>query len=97
MDRFTIGQVAQAANINPETVKYYEKRGLLPKPARSKSGYRLYSNSAVEDIQLIKKAQDIGFMLNDIKRLLALVKQESYFPVEEMQAYAVTKSRKSTK
>ncbi|WP_159081954.1 MerR family transcriptional regulator [Paenibacillus sp. CAA11] len=55
MERFTIGQVAEAANVNLETVKYYEKRELLPKPARSGSGYRLYTKSAVEDIRLIKQ------------------------------------------
>lgn len=91
MERYTIGQVAEAANVNPETVKYYEKRELLPKPARSGSGYRLYTESAVEDIQLIKRAQDIGFTLNETKQLLALIKQESYFPSEEMQAHAVAK------
>ena len=91
MERLTISQVAEAANVNLETVKYYEKRELLPKPARSESGYRLYSKSAVEDIRLIKRAQDIGFTLNEIKQLLPLVKQESYFPAEEMQAYAVAK------
>lgn len=91
MKRLTIGQVAEAANVNLETVKYYEKRELLPKPARSESGYRLYSKSTVEDIRLIKSAQDIGFTLNEIKQLLPLIKQESYFPAEEMQAHAVAK------
>lgn len=91
MNRLTIGQVAKAANVNLETVKYYEKRELLSKPARSESGYRLYSKSVVEDIRLIKKAQEIGFTLNEIKLFLPLIKQESYFPEEEMQAFAVAK------
>ncbi|WP_123042518.1 MerR family transcriptional regulator [Cohnella candidum] len=91
MKGLTIGQVAKAANVNLETVKYYEKRELLQKPARSDSGYRLYSESAVEDIRLIKRAQDLGFTLNEIKQLLALIKQESDFPVEEMQALALVK------
>ncbi|MBB3114073.1 MerR family mercuric resistance operon transcriptional regulator [Paenibacillus phyllosphaerae] len=91
MNRLTIGQVAGAANVNLETVKYYEKRGLLPKPARGESGYRMYSTTAVEDIRLIKRAQDIGFSLNEIKQLLAVINQESYFPAEEMQALAIAK------
>lgn len=91
MKGLTIGQVAEAANVNLETVKYYEKRELLPKPARSDSGYRLYSESDIEDIRLIKRAQDIGFTLNEIKQLLAVIKQESCFPAEEMQALAIAK------
>lgn len=92
MNGWTIGQVAKAANVNLETVKYYERRELLSKPARSESGYRLYSKSVVEDIRLIKKAQEIGFTLNEIKLFLPLVKEEeSSFPAEEMQALAVAK------
>lgn len=91
MKRLTIGQVAEAANVNLETVKYYEKRELLPKPARSESGYRLYTKSAIDDIRFIKRAQHIGFTLNEIKQLLALIRQDSYFPAEEMRAYAVAK------
>ncbi|WP_276352968.1 MerR family transcriptional regulator [Cohnella caldifontis] len=90
-DGLTIGQVAKAAHVNPETVKYYEKCELLQKPVRSDSGYRLYSKSVVEDIRLIKRAQEIGFTLNEIKQLLALIKQESCFPMEEMQAFAMAK------
>ncbi|CAM4290287.1 MerR family transcriptional regulator [Paenibacillus tarimensis] len=91
MMSLTISQVARAANVNIETVKYYEKRGLLPPPERSRSGYRMFSKAAVEDINLIKKAQEIGFTLNEIKHILALVKQNHYFPVDEMQAFASAK------
>lgn len=93
MEGLTIGQAAKAAGVNPETVKYYERRELLPRPARSASGYRLYSEEAVQDIRLIKRAQEIGFTLSEIKHLLAIVKQDSYFPAEEMRAFAVAKIR----
>ncbi|MFT4415370.1 MerR family transcriptional regulator [Fredinandcohnia humi] len=89
MKRLTISQVAKSANVNVETIKYYEKRGLLPKPERNGSGYRQFTKSAIEDILLIKKAQDIGFTLNEIKHLLEIIKQEDYFPTDEMHAFAL--------
>lgn len=91
MKELTIGQVAAAANVNTETVKYYEKRELIPIPARSDAGYRLYPVSTVEQLRLIKKAQGIGFTLNEIKQLLTLVQQEDHVPLEEMQAFAISK------
>lgn len=91
MKRLTISEVAKAANVNVETVKYYERRELLGKPERSESGYRLYSEAAVNDLNFIKKAQNIGFTLNEIKHLLALVSQEDYYPSEEMYTFAEAK------
>ncbi|MFD1735028.1 MerR family transcriptional regulator [Bacillus salitolerans] len=90
MKNLKISQVAKAANVNVETIKYYEKRGLLPTPERDHSGYRLFSESAVEDLLLIKKAQEIGFTLNEIEHILALLKQE-HFPTDEMYTFAVDK------
>ncbi|MFC4969113.1 MerR family transcriptional regulator [Paenibacillus sp. GCM10023248] len=55
---------------------YYERRGLLINPPRSESGYRMYSNEAVEDIRFIKRAQDLGFTLDEIKTLLHVHKNE---------------------
>lgn len=86
-----IGQVAAAANVNRETIKYYEKRELIPMPVRSDSGYRLYQESTIEDIRLIKRAQEIGFTLNEIKQLLLLIKEENSLPMEEMQTFAASK------
>jgi MerR family mercuric resistance operon transcriptional regulator len=91
MKKLTISQVAKSANVNVETIKYYEKRGLLPKPERNGSGYRQFSKSAVEDLLLIKKAQEIGFTLKEIKHILELIKQEHYFPTDEMYAFAFAK------
>lgn len=91
MEKFTISQVAKSANVNVETIKYYEKRGLLSKPERNDSGYRLFSKSTIDDLLLIKKAQEIGFTLNEIRHILELTKQENFFPTDDMYAFAVSK------
>lgn len=88
---FTISKVAKAAKVNVETVKYYEKRGLISKASRTESGYRVFSNAAVEDIQFIKRAQEMGFSLQEIKHLLSLIKQDDYYPTEEMYQFATRK------
>lgn len=67
-----IGRVAQEAGINLETVRFYERQGLLPKPPRNASGYRLYPADAVRRLKFIKRAQELGFSLREIGELLAL-------------------------
>jgi len=74
MDTLTIGQLAQDAQVKVDTVRYYERRGLIPKPPRGKSGYRQYSPDDVARIQFIRRAQELGFTLNEIGELLALRK-----------------------
>lgn len=64
--------MAAQARVNPQTLRYYERRGLLPEPARSASGYRAYSPQAVQIVRFIKRAQDLGFALDDIESLLHL-------------------------
>jgi Zn(II)-responsive transcriptional regulator len=66
------GEVAKQASVNVETLRYYEQEGLLPEPARSDSGYRLYGQEAVKTVRFIKRSQDLGFSLSEIKELLAL-------------------------
>ena len=68
----TVGQLAEQAGVNIETVRYYERRGLLPEPARTGSGYRRYEPEAVTRLRFIKRAQGLGFTLQDIEELLAL-------------------------
>ena len=72
MDRLTIGVLAKQAGVNLETIRFYERRGLLPEPARTNSGYRVFSRHAVQRLHFIKRAQDLGFSLKEIKELLAL-------------------------
>jgi MerR family mercuric resistance operon transcriptional regulator len=72
MDGFTIGQVAKQAKVNIETLRYYERRGLIPRPHRTVSNYRLYSSENLRRVKFIKQAQGLGFSLKEIKKLLAL-------------------------
>lgn len=67
-----IGRVAKQAGVGVDTVRYYEQRGLIPPPPRRPSGYRMYPPEAVERIQFIKRAQELGFTLGEISELLAL-------------------------
>lgn len=68
----TIGQVAKAADVNIETIRYYERRGLFPSPRRTAAGYRQYEGDAVRRLKFVKRAQDLGFTLKEIEELLAL-------------------------
>jgi MerR family copper efflux transcriptional regulator len=68
----TIGAVARRARVPLDTIRYYERRGLLPPPPRSAGGYRQYSTEAVRRVTFIKRAQALGFTLEEIAELLAL-------------------------
>ncbi len=72
MENMTIGQLARRTELNVESVRYYERRGLIPEPRRSKSGYRLYSQEAIARINFIKRAKTLGFSLSEISELLSL-------------------------
>lgn len=72
MKRLTIGQVAKRAQVNIETIRYYERKGLIPPPPRRESGYRQYPEDAVNRVQFIKRAQELGFSLKEIVELLSL-------------------------
>ncbi|HKY36584.1 MAG TPA: MerR family transcriptional regulator [Polyangiaceae bacterium] len=66
------GQVAAQAGVNVQTLRYYERRGLLREPKRRRSGYREYTADAVQIIRFIKRAQELGFTLTEIEELLRL-------------------------
>jgi MerR family mercuric resistance operon transcriptional regulator len=68
----TIGQLAQRANTDAQTIRYYERLGLMAEPVRTESNYRAYNNDAIERLTFIKRAKEIGFSLNDIKVLLGM-------------------------
>ena len=72
MQGLKVGEVAQRAGVNLQTVHYYERRGLLPKPPRTDSNYRAYPADAVLRVRFIKRAQDLGFTLKEIQELLSL-------------------------
>jgi MerR family transcriptional regulator, copper efflux regulator len=72
MDELTIGKLAKQANVHVETVRYYERRGLIPRPWRTVANYRLYSPESLRQVKFIKQAQALGFSLKEIKQLLTL-------------------------
>jgi len=72
MKSLTIGHLAKEAGVNLETVRYYERRGLLPKPPRSAAGYRLFPSDAARRLRFIRRAQELGFSLKEIRELLWL-------------------------
>jgi MerR family mercuric resistance operon transcriptional regulator len=61
MDSFTIGELARQGNVHVETLRYYERRGLIPKPHRTVSNYRVYSPENLRRVKFIKQAQGLGF------------------------------------
>ena len=69
-DALRIGEVATSAGVSIDTVRYYERRRLLPIARRTPSGYRIFSSDAIEQVLFIKQAQELGFSLNEIATLL---------------------------
>lgn len=67
-----IGEVAGRAGVNIQTLRYYERRGLLPEPERGRSGYRAYDPDTVRLVRFIKRAQELGFTLREIEDLIEL-------------------------
>lgn len=72
MERLTISRLARRGGVNLETVRYYERRGLLPKPPRTAAGYRVFPEEAARRLRFIKRAQALGFSLREIRDLLSL-------------------------
>lgn len=68
----TIGAVARRVGVAIDTIRYYEREGLLPAPERRASGYRSYGEDAVRRLRFIRRAKDLGFTLEEIRDLLAL-------------------------
>ncbi len=72
MKPLTIGTVARQAGVGVETIRFYERKGLIAEPPRSESGYRQYSGQAVSRVRFIRRAKELGFTLKEIKELLSL-------------------------
>lgn len=72
MTGLLIGEVASRAGVTPSTIRYYEDIGLVPKPVRSSAGYRRYLESTVEELRFIRRAQALGFSLDEIGEILRL-------------------------
>jgi MerR family mercuric resistance operon transcriptional regulator len=69
----TIGETARRSGCNIETVRYYERIGLMPRPPRSMGGHRLYGGEAISRLAFIRRARELGFAIEDIRALLGLV------------------------
>lgn len=82
-----IGEVAAEAAVNIQTLRYYERVGLLPKPERGSSGYRAYEREAVRRVRFIKRAQELGFTLAEIADLLAF-RDEAALSCERVETRA---------
>lgn len=74
---FPIGILSKRSGVNIESIRYYERMDLLRKPARSTGGYRLYRSGDIDRLCFIRRARDLGFSLDEIRRLLDLADQKS--------------------
>lgn len=73
---YQISELAALCKVNKETIRYYERKGLLQEPHRNSSGYRIYSTETIERLGFIRRLQDLGFSLNEIYKLLGVVDKD---------------------
>ena len=83
----TIGRVAKLAGVNVETIRYYQRRGLLAEPEKPHMGYRRYPADSVRHLRFIKRAQGIGFTLKEIAELLRLEEARACAETRALAAY----------
>ncbi len=88
-----IGEVAAHAEVSVDTVRFYERKGLLPAPARRSSGYRNYAASAVRRVRFVKKVQQLGFSLEEVVELLADVDRGTATCAEERPRFDAVLAR----
>ena len=93
MNGLSIGEVAKKSNVNIETIRYYERRGLISEPPRTESGYRIFPLETVERIKFIKRSQELGFSLDEIEKLLAITEDEEHFDSKGILDFATQKIR----
>ena len=72
MDTLTIGRLARGAGVHVETIRYYQRRGLLAEPKRPAGGVRRYGDKAIARLGFVRRAQEVGFTLDEVKALLVL-------------------------
>jgi len=84
------GQLARLAGVSPDTIRYYERKGLLPKPVRTKSGYRVYDSQALMRVRVIRSALAVGFTIQDLAKIFA-IRGSGGIPCEEVIRIAVRK------
>lgn len=87
------GELAAAAGVNPQTLRYYERRGLLAEPRRSPGGHRLYPAGALTRLRIIKTAQRLGFTLDEVAELVDLGRRPYRRPTPGLSERAAAKLR----
>lgn len=90
MSELTVSQVAKQGGVNLQTIRYYERQGLLTPTDRTRSGYRIYRQDAVRRLRFIKRAQELGFSLSEIKELLSL-RVDAHTTAADIRVRAQTK------
>ena len=75
---FSIGALSRQSGVHIETIRYYEKIGVMPTPARSPGGYRIYAPEHLQRLSFVRRGRELGFSLGELRRLLCLVDGHSY-------------------
>lgn len=77
-DGLSIGEMSKQSGVNIETIRYYEKIGVMPAPRRSANGYRLYGADHLKRLSFVRRSRELGFSLDEIRSLLRLVDGDAY-------------------
>lgn len=77
-DEFLIGVLSERSGVNIETIRFYEKIGVMPKPTRSAAGYRVYSGDHAKRLHFVRRGRELGFSLEELRGLLHLVDGHTY-------------------
>jgi MerR family mercuric resistance operon transcriptional regulator len=86
-ENLTIGTLAKQGGVNVETIRYYQRRGLLQEPLKPRGGFRHYTTDAVKRVRFIKRAQALGFTLEEITGLLTLDERKACLETREIAAH----------
>lgn len=90
--QLSIGQLAEKAKCKVETVHYYEKSGLMPKPPRTEGGHRIYGISHVKRLNFIRRCRELGFSIEKIKEMLKFIDEPNHY-CGEVKAIAMLQAR----
>lgn len=88
MREFTIGQISKLTDVNIETIRYYERIGIIPPPPRNSSGYRIYSTLHLERLSFVRRSRELGFSQPEVRKLLTLVDEHNYTCAEVQEIAA---------
>jgi MerR family transcriptional regulator, mercuric resistance operon regulatory protein len=89
-ETMTIGRLAKAAGVNVETIRYYQRRGLIGEPRKPPGGHRRYAHAVLRQVAFIRRAQQVGFTLEEIGRLLELCQSD-----DQSEALAIAEQRRA--